>query len=88
MRLSQFIDHAKKEIIAESLAYAASITVLKDATTAILCDHLPLVLTRFAATWSVRKAVENRFRSRLGIHQICLRRRQHKHMAPTAHAVV
>lgn len=44
MRLSQFIEETSEEIIAESLAYAGEIPVLKDASTTILVDHLPLVL--------------------------------------------
>lgn len=44
MRLAEFIDHARLEIIAESIAYAARIPALQSASPEILRDHLPLVL--------------------------------------------
>lgn len=44
MRLAEFIDHEREEIIAESMAYAVRIPALKSAPPETLRDHLPLVL--------------------------------------------
>lgn len=44
MRLARFIEQAREEIIAESLAYAAQIPALRGAEARVLRNHLPLVL--------------------------------------------
>lgn len=44
MRLAQFIDQAREQIIAESVKYAADLPVLSGQANEALRDHLPLVL--------------------------------------------
>lgn len=44
MRLAEFIDHARHEIVAESVKYAAQLPVLREQSVDTLRDHLPLVL--------------------------------------------
>lgn len=44
MRLAQFIDQAREQIVAESVKYAADLPVLSGQAMEALRDHLPLVL--------------------------------------------
>jgi signal transduction histidine kinase len=48
VRLSEFIDRAKQEIVAESVTYAAELPVLSGQAIEALRDHLPLVLDAIA----------------------------------------
>lgn len=48
MRLAEFIDSAREQIIAESVQYAATLPALSGEAIAILRDHLPLVLEAFS----------------------------------------
>ena len=67
MRLSQFIYDAKEKIIAESLAHAVRIPAMKGASTAILHNHLPLILDAIcrdlkqaqSRTQSIQKSLGN-----------------------------
>lgn len=48
MRLAQFIDQAREQIVAESVKYAAQLPVLGGQAIDMLRDHLPLVLGAIA----------------------------------------
>lgn len=48
MRLAQFIDHARQDIVSESVKYAAELPVLSGQALETLRDHLPLVLDAIA----------------------------------------
>ena len=48
MRLAQFIDEAREQIVAESVKYAADLPVLSGQAIETLRDHLPLVLEAIA----------------------------------------
>lgn len=49
MQLSDFIEHAREEILAESVAYAKTIFPLGDEGEAVLRDHLPKLLQAISA---------------------------------------
>ncbi|MBT2303211.1 HAMP domain-containing histidine kinase [Variovorax paradoxus] len=49
MQLAAFIELAKEEILAESVAYARTITTLKDEDEVVLRNHLPRVLKAISA---------------------------------------
>lgn len=48
MRLAEFIDQAREQIVAESVAYAQQLPTLNGKAVDILRDHLPLVLDAIA----------------------------------------
>ena len=49
MQIADFIEHAKDEILAESVAYARTILSLRNEDDAILRNHLPKVLQAISA---------------------------------------
>lgn len=48
MRLAEFIDQARDQIVAESVAYAEQLPILSGQAIEVLRDHLPLVLDAIA----------------------------------------